>query len=339
MAGGDDDPGPNSGGNGAGETISPFVIFLGRGIADTAIGGILGDMLAGGLGDDTVFGDEGNDLIFGHQGRDVLNGGAGNDTIHATAGDGDDAIHGGDGIDTIDYQAITAALSINLATGSATSAQSGQDTLSGIENVKGGAGADVILASTVANVLDGGGGNDVFVFTSAAAADGDTIEGFAPGDTIEHVVFASAVVEFLAFGFGGWAAMAKLSGAVIAPGTFVVERNVKKVQHSFGGIVSQINVKNGDHVQSGQILLRLDATQISAELGIIRSQLTELVARGARLAAERDGAPALTLPPAFAEASADAGETGCLRRTGECERARRNSSISGSGSSAKKSPA
>lgn len=121
-----------------------------------------------------------------------------------------------------------------------------------------------------------------------------------------HIVFASAVVAFLAFGLGGWAAMAQLSGAVIAPGTFVVERNVKKVQHSFGGIVSQINVKNGDHVQSGQILLRLDATQISAELGIIRSQLTELVARGARLAAERDGAPALTLPPAFAEASADA---------------------------------
>ena len=45
-----------------------------------------------------------------------------------------------------------------------------------------------------------------------------------------------------------------ITGAIISPGTFVVEGNVKKVQHSYGGIVSEINVKNGDHVQSGQIL-------------------------------------------------------------------------------------
>jgi HlyD family type I secretion membrane fusion protein len=123
---------------------------------------------------------------------------------------------------------------------------------------------------------------------------------------VKHVAFASAVMAFLAFGLGGWAATANLAGAVIAPGTFVVERNVKKVQHSYGGIASEINVKNGDRVEAGQILLRLDATQIGAELAIIRSQLTELVARSARLAAERDNLDAINLPKAFSERSADA---------------------------------
>jgi HlyD family secretion protein len=123
---------------------------------------------------------------------------------------------------------------------------------------------------------------------------------------VRHIVFASFVMVFLVGGLGAWAATANLAGAVIAPGTFVVERNVKKVQHSYGGIVSEIGVKNGDRVQAGQVLMRFDATQIKAEIGIIRSQLTELVARSARLTAERDSRPDMVLPPAFAEQSADA---------------------------------
>ena len=114
---------------------------------------------------------------------------------------------------------------------------------------------------------------------------------------VRHIVFASFVMVFLIGGLGAWAATANLAGAVIAPGTFVVERNVKKVQHSYGGIVSEIGVKNGDRVQAGQVLMRFDATQIKAEIGIIRSQLTELVARSARLSAERDSRPDMVLPP------------------------------------------
>ena len=121
-----------------------------------------------------------------------------------------------------------------------------------------------------------------------------------------HVAFASAVVATLIFGIGGWAATAKLSGAVMASGAFVVERNVKKVQHSYGGIVAEINVKNGDFVESGQVLVRLDATQIAAELGVIKSQLLELNARSYRLSAERDGLPTLAYPKAFINQSADA---------------------------------
>ena len=111
-----------------------------------------------------------------------------------------------------------------------------------------------------------------------------------------HVIFASLVSLGLIFGIGGWAYTATLSGAIIAPGSFVVERNVKKVQHNYGGIVSEINVRNGDHVQAGQILLKLDSIQIGAELEIVKSQLLELKARSARLGAERDGLEKITYP-------------------------------------------
>ncbi len=141
---------------------------------------------------------------------------------------------------------------------------------------------------------------------------------------IRHIVFASFVMVFLVGGLGAWAATANLAGAVIAPGTFVVERNVKKVQHSYGGIVSEIGVKNGDRVQAGQVLMRFDATQIKAEIGIIRSQLTELVARSARLTAERDSRPDMVLPPAFAEQSSDAlsAADGEIRLFGENKKTR-----------------
>ncbi|NJO33857.1 MAG: biotin/lipoyl-binding protein, partial [Rhodospirillales bacterium] len=66
------------------------------------------------------------------------------------------------------------------------------------------------------------------------------------------------------------------SGAVIAPGTIVVEGSLKKVQHPQGGVVGAILVKTGDRVQAGDLLLRLDETQTRANLAIVRSQLTEL---------------------------------------------------------------
>jgi HlyD family type I secretion membrane fusion protein len=117
----------------------------------------------------------------------------------------------------------------------------------------------------------------------------------------KHIVFATSAMALLIFGFGGWAAMANLTGAVVAPGMFMVEGNVKKVQHSFGGIVSEINVRNGDRVKIGQILMKLDDTQIRAELGIIRLQITELTARSARLGAEGSGLSKVEFPAGFLE--------------------------------------
>jgi HlyD family secretion protein len=110
-----------------------------------------------------------------------------------------------------------------------------------------------------------------------------------------------ALLVVLIGGVGGWAATMQLSGAVIASGFLVVDSNVKKVQHSTGGIVGQIFVKQGSEVEAGQILIRLDDTVARATYGIIRSQLDELSARRTRLLAERDGVETLVFPADLAE--------------------------------------
>lgn len=114
-----------------------------------------------------------------------------------------------------------------------------------------------------------------------------------------RVVLGLGIVTMLAAGIGGWAANAKLSGAVIAPGHVVVETNIKKVQHPTGGVVGEIFVKSGDLVNAGDVVMRLDDTQTKANLGIILTQLTELNGRKARLAAERDNLDTIQFPDGY----------------------------------------
>jgi len=148
-------------------------------------------------------------------------------------------------------------------------------------------------------------------------------------DFQRRVVFGLGLVALLIVAFGGWAANSSLSSAVIAPGRVVVDSSVKKIQHPTGGIVKQIRVKNGDRVKAGDILLRLDDTQTRATLGIIDSQLVELIARKARLAAERDSAADIAFPAGFEDASEEnariaAGERrlfNAMRKTAEVKKA------------------
>ncbi len=109
-----------------------------------------------------------------------------------------------------------------------------------------------------------------------------------------------AVIGLLVGGVGGWAVTSELAGAVIAPGTIVVESSVKKVQHPTGGVVGEILVKEGDEVREGQVVLRLDDTLTRSTLGAVRSQLDELLVREARLLAERDDADSVTFPDLLA---------------------------------------
>jgi len=115
-----------------------------------------------------------------------------------------------------------------------------------------------------------------------------------------HIVVGCAVVGFLAIGLGGWASTAEISGALIAQGSLVVDSNVKKVQHPTGGVVGEVRVREGDHVKAGDILVRLDETVTHANLAIVTKGLTELYARRARLAAERDGAESVAVPKELA---------------------------------------
>jgi HlyD family secretion protein len=108
------------------------------------------------------------------------------------------------------------------------------------------------------------------------------------------LIGGTAVACLLAFGIGGWAATTELAGAVIAPGSLVVDSNVKKVQHPTGGVVGELRVRDGDHVKAGNVVVRLDDTQTRANLAIITKSLDELAARQARDEAERDGAKKVT---------------------------------------------
>jgi Ca2+-binding RTX toxin-like protein len=134
-------------------------------------------MINAGAGDDTVFGGYGSDLI-------VAEVGDGNDVYFGDEGNGDAAI------DTLDMSAATAAVTVNLGSGpllngSASSSQTGHDTLWGIENVTTGSGNDIIVAGSATNLMNGGLGDDIFRFNSVEAAKGDTIVGFEPGDRID----------------------------------------------------------------------------------------------------------------------------------------------------------
>jgi HlyD family secretion protein len=130
--------------------------------------------------------------------------------------------------------------------------------------------------------------------------------GGARSSISRHVVVGCVVVAFLAVGLGGWASTAEISGALIAPGSVVVDSNVKKVQHPTGGVVGEVRVRDGDHVKAGDTLVRLDETVTRANLAIVTKGLTELYARKARLAAERDGADTVATPKELADKTGDA---------------------------------
>lgn len=114
-----------------------------------------------------------------------------------------------------------------------------------------------------------------------------------------YIIAGTAVTLLLTCGVGGWAATTEISGALIAPGTIVVESNVKKVQHPTGGVIGQLFVHDGDHVKIGDLLVRLDDTVTKANLAIVTKGLTELEARKARLEAERDGLDQIHFPEAL----------------------------------------
>jgi len=121
-----------------------------------------------------------------------------------------------------------------------------------------------------------------------------------------RIIGGLALLVFLVIGCGGWAALARLEGAVVTSGTVKVDQNLKEVQHRDGGIIKTLAVRQGDLVRDGQVLATLDDVQIKAELLIARSQLAESLGRRARLMAERDNLPALSFPPEIHALSAAA---------------------------------
>ena len=127
----------------------------------------------------------------------------------------------------------------------------------------------------------------------------------AYGSIQRYLMAGLVIVVVVTCGIGGWAVTAELAGAVIAQGQVVVDSSVKKVQHPTGGIVGELRVRDGDRVRTGDILVRLDETQTRAMVTIVAKGIDDLMARQARLEAERDNARAIAFPAKLSERARD----------------------------------
>lgn len=118
------------------------------------------------------------------------------------------------------------------------------------------------------------------------------------------MIIGFAALILLLGGFGAWAGLVNISGAIIASGRIEVEQNRQVVQHPDGGVVSDILVSEGMAVDADQILIRLDPTALQSELAIIEGQLFEVMTRRGRHEAERDGRIEATFDPLLVAAAA-----------------------------------
>jgi HlyD family type I secretion membrane fusion protein len=119
--------------------------------------------------------------------------------------------------------------------------------------------------------------------------------------SLRKYTLAGWAIIFAFFGlFGTWALVAPLNGAVVSPGIVKVEGNRKSVQHLDGGIVKELRVKEGDHVQAGEVLAVLDDSQARAEYEVLSQRQTVLRATELRLTAEMNKAPTLLPSPDIA---------------------------------------
>jgi HlyD family secretion protein len=119
------------------------------------------------------------------------------------------------------------------------------------------------------------------------------------------VLFGFFGLVVLLGGFILWATQTQIAGAIIAPGRIEVDQNRQIIQHQTGGVVARIEVKEGDSVAAGDLLIQLDVTQMESRLAIIESQLYELMARRGRLSAEQDARDDITYDPELLAAQQD----------------------------------
>ena len=127
-----------------------------------------------------------------------------------------------------------------------------------------------------------------------------------PSNPLPAILFGLLVVVGGLGGFAAWAGTAQLSSAIIASGTLKVVTNRKKVQVPETGVVKELLVKNGDRVEVGQVILRLDDTRATAAVNVAQSSFDLAAATVARLRAERDGLEAPEFPQEILERSDEA---------------------------------
>jgi HlyD family secretion protein len=133
------------------------------------------------------------------------------------------------------------------------------------------------------------------------------------------------IIALFAALVGLWAARLPIAGAVVATGQLVVTQNLRKVQHPTGGVVGELLARDGDHVQAGQVVVRLDETVIRSTLHGITKKIDELQARAARLNAERVGYASLVFPKALLDRQTEPEISEILTTEGALYEARKTS--------------
>jgi len=128
------------------------------------------------------------------------------------------------------------------------------------------------------------------VFNAKSTPVADVAEEITVDTSASGAKFIGMTVIILVFGFMfGWAYMAPLDSASYAPGVVAVESYRKTIQHLEGGIVNELNTKDGQVVKKGDLLIVLDETQLKAQLEITKTQNISFLSLLGRLQAERDG--------------------------------------------------
>jgi HlyD family secretion protein len=108
---------------------------------------------------------------------------------------------------------------------------------------------------------------------------------------------AFGLILLLLIGFFGLAAILQVGGAVVGSGDVAVDSSIKVISHPAGGILREVLVRDGDHVAEGQLLMRFDTTVTEVGSQSAAESLGQLLARRARLQAEREGASRIDFPP------------------------------------------
>jgi HlyD family secretion protein len=129
--------------------------------------------------------------------------------------------------------------------------------------------------------------------------------GDVPRSIRKHAMFGLLLVALAFGGFGTWAATAPLAAAVISAGSFVATGENKVVQHLEGGIIQELLVSEGDHVNAGQPLIRLDGIVAQVKERQLFLRQARLEANVARLQAQVAGSASVTFPQIIADNKGD----------------------------------
>ena len=97
-------------------------------------------------------------------------------------------------------------------------------------------------------------------------------------------------------GFIVWAESFYIDEVALAPGEVIASSRVQLIQSVDGGVISEINVREGDQVTAGQVIARLDQTRLQASVGETQARVSALQAKAIRLRAEVVGDEKLVFP-------------------------------------------